>query len=362
MMIEFGLWLGTPRVLYQHLALQTRPLSCGTTVLMENQHQEQRYFYAAILQIFQCQLSDGHKRTIRNLSWNPAGNMLASASFDGTAGVWQQEIPEGEFEYLAQLEGHESEVKSVAWSYDGQFLATCSRDKTIWIWEINDENEFDCVAVASGHTQDVKFVKWHPHRNQLFSSSYDDTIKSWKLEESIDDWVCSYTMEGHESTVWGVDFDRTGNYMVSCGEDKNWMIWKISETNFENKGMISNLHSRSIYSCSWAKVSSPGSTVLMTDLIATGGADNKIMVYEINCESLASSATGSFEFNIVAQKQMAHQNDVNSVTFHPKNPLILASCSDDGKIKLWKVVAETQDQQQEKQEQDQIMENANYNQ
>jgi len=33
-------------------------------------------------------LADGHKRTIRNLSWNPAGNMLASSSFDGTAGVW----------------------------------------------------------------------------------------------------------------------------------------------------------------------------------------------------------------------------------------------------------------------------------
>ena len=24
-----------------------------------------------------------------------------------------------------------------------------------------------------------------------------------------------------------VDFDRTGRYMVSCGEDKNWMIWDI---------------------------------------------------------------------------------------------------------------------------------------
>lgn len=41
--------------------------------------------------------------------------------------------------------------------------------------------------------------------------------------------------------------------MVSCGEDKAWMIWKIYENTFENKGMISNLHSRSIYSCSWAK-------------------------------------------------------------------------------------------------------------
>ena len=50
-----------------------------------------------------------------------------------------------------------------------------------------------------------------------------------------------------------VDFDWTGNFLVSCGEDKNWMIWEITDTNFENKGMISGLHSRSIYACSWSK-------------------------------------------------------------------------------------------------------------
>lgn len=37
---------------------------------------------------------------------------------------------------------------------------------------------------------------------------------------------------------------------------------------------------------------------------------------------------------------MAHSNDVNGVIFHPKNPLLLASCSDDGVIKLWKLTLE----------------------
>lgn len=109
---------------------------------------------------------------------------------------------EDDYEQIASLEGHENEVKSVAWSYDGQYLATCSRDKTIWIWEASEDNEFECAAVCSGHTQDMKFVRWHPLRNQLFSASYDDTIKSWIYEPSIDDWLCSYTMTGHESTVW----------------------------------------------------------------------------------------------------------------------------------------------------------------
>jgi WD40 repeat protein len=37
---------------------------------------------------------------------------------------------------------------------------------------------------------------------------------------------------------------------------------------------------------------------------------------------------------------MAHENDVNCVAFHPVNGTILASCSDDGKVKIWKVELE----------------------
>jgi len=37
------------------------------------------------------------------------------------------------------------------------------------------------------------------------------------------------------------------------------------------------------------------------------------MVFEINKESLLNEDSNSFEFNIVAQKPMAHTNDVNCV-------------------------------------------------
>lgn len=169
-------------------------------------------------------------------------------------------------------------MKSVAWSQDGQYIATCSRDKTIWIREANEEEDYECVAVASGHTQDVKFVKWHPENNLLFSASYDNTIKCWKHDEAIDDWLCAYTIEGHESIVWckepnywisivELDFDRTGKFLVSSGEDKSWMIWNIEGSTYENKGMITGLHSRPIYSCTWSKA--PISDTQLLDLIAT---------------------------------------------------------------------------------------------
>lgn len=95
-------------------------------------------------------MQDKHKRTIRNLSWNPAGNLLASASFDGTICIWKK--GEADFECVETLEGHENEVKCVAWSSDGEYLASCSRDKTIWIRDTSADSEYECIAVASGHT------------------------------------------------------------------------------------------------------------------------------------------------------------------------------------------------------------------
>ena len=177
-----------------------------------------------------------------------------------------------EFEPVQTLEGHENEVKCIAWSHQEEpYLATCSRDKQIWIYEADedeDELDFSCLAVLSGHSQDVKYVKWHPERNQLYSASYDDTLKCWSYDNSVDDWICSYTMNGgHTSTVWCFDFNQSGTHMVSCSEDKTWILWSITPTGYKKIGEVSNTHFRSIYSISWCN----SATV---NRVVTSGADN----------------------------------------------------------------------------------------
>lgn len=58
----------------------------------------------------------------------------------------------------------------------------------------------------------------------LASASYDDTVKLYREEE--DDWVCFTTLEGHESTVWSLAFDQSGERLASCSDDKTVRIWR----------------------------------------------------------------------------------------------------------------------------------------
>ena len=90
---------------------------------------------------------------------------------------------------------------------------------------------------------------------------------------------------------------------------------------------ISGYHSRTIYSVKWSK---------LNNLIATGGSDNKINLFRENTSSNLMDESKSL-LSIVHVENDAHTQDCNCVEWHPTQSNILASCSDDGTIKIWQV-------------------------
>ncbi|KFK32541.1 hypothetical protein AALP_AA6G256300 [Arabis alpina] len=281
-------------------------------------------------------LEETHSRTVRSCAWSPSGEFLATASFDGTTGIWRNFG--SEFECWSTLEGHENEVKSVSWNASETMLATCSRDKSVWIWDVLPENEYDTASVLTGHTQDVKMVQWHPTVDVLFSCSYDNTIKVWWSEDDDGDYQCVQTLDesnnGHSSTVWAISFNAAGDKMVTCSDDLTLKIWGTDIAVMQSgEGYapwthlctLSGYHDRTIYSAHWSR----------DDIIASGAGDDAIRLF---VDSKHDDSVDGPSYSLLLKKEKAHEMDVNSVQWSPgEGNRLLASAGDDGMVKIWRL-------------------------
>lgn len=100
----------------------------------------------------------------------------------------------------------------------------------------------------------------------------------------------------------------------------------VKDGNFVYKCVctISGFHTRPIYDVTWCH---------LTDLIATACGDNSIRIFKE--DDLSDHNQPSF--SCVIHVCDAHSQDINSVQWNPVVKGVLASCSDDGLVKIWKI-------------------------
>lgn len=80
---------------------------------------------------------EGHRLQVLAADFSPDGGLLATASADRTARLWDLRTGAP----AATLTGHGGEVDSLAFSHDGKYLATASYDLTVKIWDVASRAE-----------------------------------------------------------------------------------------------------------------------------------------------------------------------------------------------------------------------------
>ena len=106
----------------------------------------------------------GHFGYVVSVAFSPDGNILASASLDGTIRLWnvRQRKPLGE-----PLKGHSGPVRSVVFSTDSKILASASNDGTVRLWDVNPESwaKKACAIVNRNfsHEEWQKYMGNRPH-------------------------------------------------------------------------------------------------------------------------------------------------------------------------------------------------------
>ncbi|KAK0107213.1 Cytosolic iron-sulfur protein assembly protein [Cadophora gregata] len=381
-------------------------------------------------------LEGGHARSVRSVAWKPVtkntGTLcLATGSFDATMGIWRRSeesfagreeekethtapededaieveitsdgaakpVPrliqgdesetEDDWEFAIVLEGHDSEVKTVAYSPSGQWLASCSRDKSIWVWEEigeEGEDEFETVAVLQEHTADVKYVCWRKDDGNgevLASASYDDTIRFWRGDDE-GEWSCIAVLEGHEGTVWSLDWEPEASQknfesespqqpddfspriprLISASADCTIRVWTQApappppnKPSYFNTGIPSTMrappsnetwdctailpkvHTLPIYAVNWSTKSGR--------VVSTGG-DGKIAIYEERTKG-RSSVGGAIEreWVVLGVLEGGHgPYEINHVAWCQRFDVgrkeageeMVISSGDDGVVRAW---------------------------
>jgi len=123
---------------------------------------------------------EGHRTEAAGLVFHPTRRLLASASLDGTARLWDLDTGA-----VRVLEGHWDKVYAVAFSPDGALLATGSEDTTIALWDVESGEQ---LTQLRGHSAYVYDLEFSPDGSRLASASGDHTVRIWDTRPVHERW------------------------------------------------------------------------------------------------------------------------------------------------------------------------------
>src|SRR5262249_3940769 len=167
-----------------------------------------------------------HPHRIGALAFSPDGTLLASASDDFTARVWDTATGK----QTAELKGHTSRVLVVAFSPDGARVATASSDGTVRQWDPRTRQQV--APPHERHTGEVLAAAYSPDGRWIASAGTDRTVRVWRAADRQDAAV----LHGHTGTVTNVAFAPDGRRLaslsqgevggVSVGYDNTVRVWE----------------------------------------------------------------------------------------------------------------------------------------
>lgn len=137
----------------------------------------------------------GHTGSVTSVAFNLAGDLLASASADMSAKIWDMST----FACVKTLRGHDHSVSAVAFGND--VLFTCSRDSTLKCWEVSSGY---CTKTFNGHTDWVRCLSLSTDGEIVASGSGDNSVIIWKAGNGN----ILQTLRGHEHVVESVCVSR----------------------------------------------------------------------------------------------------------------------------------------------------------
>lgn len=252
-----------------------------------------------------------HKSPVYTVSYLSNGNSLVTGSADRLIRIWDTQT------YTEQqnpLTGHKDHVSVLDCSSDSKIIVSGSPDGTVFVWDvIGERKKFD----ISGHTGGIKaLVYTEDNRIRASGTGLDGKLRIWDAGTSSELSI----IRDHFDLTQSVKFSNDGKQVASGGSfDGTVFLSDVLK-------ILSNNNSIQTTTVTHRLIGNPHGILALAisprnSVIASGGADGNIHIFNIQTERVMKKLTGA-------------QNPITSLTFSSDGS-ILFSGEENGTIRKW---------------------------
>ncbi|MGW4211550.1 nSTAND1 domain-containing NTPase [Lentzea sp. NPDC004789] len=252
----------------------------------------------------------GHTGAVYLTTFSPDGSLLATASYDRTARLWDVR-DRSRPKQVAVITGHRDWLSSAVFSPNGKVLATTGQDATIRFWDVTDPSSPKAIKTLETGNGPTYLLEFSPDGTLLAAANEDKSARLWDVRDPANPKPSGEPLREHTAAVRSLAFSPDGKTLATTGDDQTIRLWDVATRTRIGKPMTG--HTAGIHTVAF----SPDGKLLAS------GADDKIV-------RLWDPATQ----NPVGQPLGGHTGPVWSVKFSPDG-LVLASGSADATVRLW---------------------------
>jgi WD40 repeat protein len=246
---------------------------------------------------------EGHRDEVRCLAFAADGRLLASASADGTARLW--DVWAGKS--LGVLAGHAGPINCLALARDGRALATGGRDKAVRLWHLPT---LETATELAGHDESIMALALTPDGRWLATGDADGALQIWDARHSR----ARQTPEGHEAAIIAMETTPDSGALITACVDGTVRVWDLPDGDLR-RTLTGHVYDRPQAALALA-VSSDG------EMLATGGEDGLIHLYRLP----HGQPIGCMR---------DHRESVNCLAFTPGGG-VLMSGGGDNSVRFWR--------------------------